>query len=285
MHKLKIIALYPEAGWGLPKVKSYASYVCTRAESVFRANMDVMETLGMVPGYAFMNGEDWGISVIQAMNTVKAANPGRDVLPLDDDVQKLASSIWDDYDRGGFDKSRRDHFREATENAEKMACYPGRNLSHGALHSLLKSMISGTWTAFEVLASSLVRESIAKHPRCFPHLTGNETFRFQKRESIRDAFRLAFNSDAKIQNAVESQCIDAVSLSRNLFIHKAGVVDQMFKDQCSEKGLTAWAALPIDSKLEFDGGVVLRLLQETIACGYSLLNGVDAWIVTNTPKP
>ena len=99
MHPLNIAALFPEEGWKFPKVIAYKSPVCVNTDKVFYGNMMVVQTLGMVPGYAFMNGEDWGISVVRAMNELGSLNPD------DPAVQDRASKIWDDYDRAGFDES------------------------------------------------------------------------------------------------------------------------------------------------------------------------------------
>lgn len=279
MHKLNIVALYPDEGWQLPKLRPYFSDVCRTAESIFDANISVLEGVGMVPGYAFMNGENWGVALELAMNEMETDNRDSPA------VHTRASKIWDENDLAGFDESSRKHFKEATGNAEKMACLPGRRVSHGALHSLLITMINGAWTAIEVLAGSLVRETVAGHRVCFSHLTGTEKFEFQKREPMRDAFKLAFAGDTKIQNAIGKQEIDAVSLARNLFVHKGGIVDGIFKRQCGERGLTGWADLPEKSKLEMSGDKVFPLVCGAIKCGFTLIAAVDDWIKLNTPRP
>src|SRR5262245_39757811 len=130
MHDLKFSKLFPAVPWLRLKDHTYKSEICNETARIFGTNVQLVLTLAMVPGYAFMNGEDWEVSVIRAMKELGCNDPD------DKSVQSLASKIWDEYDKGGFDQSRIKHFHEATDNAVKMASLPGRAMSHGALHGL-----------------------------------------------------------------------------------------------------------------------------------------------------
>ena len=139
MHDLKFGELIKFRNWKAERERVFRSEACNKANATFGENCQLIETVTMVPGYAFMNGEDWGISVVRAMKDLNSIDPNEKA------VQDRASKIWDEYDMQGFDQSRIDHFIEATDNAVKMASLPGRNLSFGALLSLLKSIVGNLY--------------------------------------------------------------------------------------------------------------------------------------------
>ena len=155
---------------------------------------------------------------------------------------------------------------------------------HVVFEGLLNAMLVSGWTAFEVLAQDLHTRVIANHPGWFLHLTGSEDFNFQKRKSIRFSYENAFVGDGKIKNSLNEQCVDALALIRNLIVHKAGAVDQIFLDQCNEKYLTAWAALPIHKTFEPDGEIFRKLIDPNVKCGCRLIKAVDKWLSENNPN-
>src|SRR5207249_2654074 len=162
---------------------TYAWEACTESAKIYGHNIQLMHTIAMVPGYAFMNGETWGYAVVRAMNELKSTNPD------DPAVGKLASKHWDAYDLQGFDQSKINHFFEATANAERIASLPGRMWSHGALHGLLKSILIQAWTAFEVLAEDLHCGAREKHPECFTsNICSAKGYHFRRLGSLKESY-------------------------------------------------------------------------------------------------
>jgi len=276
MHDLKFSNLLPVPSWLRLAKRTYKSEICTEAARIFSINVQLVLTLAMVPGYAFMNGEDWGFSVVRAMRELGCNDPD------DKSVQSLASKIWDEYDKGGFDESRIKHFLEATDNAIKMASLPGRAMSHGALHGLLRSMVTHAWTAFEVLAEDLHSGVRQKHPECFPSNLLSKKYGFRRLESMCGSYETLFWDDAKVKAVARSTEIKSIALLRHLLVHKNGVVDQMFLDQCSQNPVvTRFAAFELGDEVLINGEMVRNLVEPVTNRGYELVQLVDQWIIAH----
>src|SRR6266478_4751790 len=149
MHDLRLRRLFPIADWGKLEEPPFKSKACSKAAAAYADNLRLVHSLSMVPGYSFMNGENWGVSIVRAMKELKASDPDNP------QVAARACQIFDEYDTKPHDQSTIRHFYEATSNAAKMASLPNRIWSHGALHGLLKGIIIQAWTAYEILADDL----------------------------------------------------------------------------------------------------------------------------------
>jgi len=66
-------------------------------------------------------------------------------------------------------------------------------------------------------------------------------------EAVRKSFRRAFCDDVRINAVVGSTEIKTLAVLRHLLVHKVGVVDQKFLNQCSEKpAITEFSKFGID---------------------------------------
>jgi len=90
MHDLKFEELIKFKSRKPERERMFRSAACAKANAAFWENIQMIETVAMVPGYAFMNGEDWGISVVRAMTELNSTDP------YEKTVQARASKIWDD---------------------------------------------------------------------------------------------------------------------------------------------------------------------------------------------
>lgn len=226
MYDLKLSGLFPIADWAALRARTYKSTGCIEAVSAYRENINLMNTMAMVPGYSFMNGENWGISVVRAMNELGSQNPD------DPAVGLLASKIFDEYDiPPDNDGSKRKHFFEANSNAEKIASLPGRTLSHGALHGLLKSLVIQAWTAFEILSEDLWTLTTKQRPELENNITKKEWREcgFRSIKKLRTLYAYTFRIDSSsIQSAMTDSSVEALSLLRNVLVHLGGKTDSEF---------------------------------------------------------
>ena len=140
-----------------------------------------------------------------------------------------------------------DTFIAQTENAGEI------------FESFLNGILIQAWTSIEVLTRDLLRLSIQKHPECFGSMPAEEVTRlsthsFQKLETIRSAYGLAFSGSVPVVNPINEQCVDALYLLRNLLVHRGGQIDAKFLGECGAKYLTGWES--------FQSGII-HLTQST----------------------
>lgn len=275
MHDIKLAELFPVTTWKplLDRASTIASPACRKAEKGFRLNMNLVNSLAMVPGYSFMNGENWGISVVRAMNELHSENPD------EPEVATVAARIFDEYDGGPIYQSQIDHFYEANANAGKIASLPGRPLSRGALVSLLKSLLIQSWSAFEVLAEELHESVRDEHAKLFLPGLLSQKYGFRSERTLPRAYNDLFGGNAAINSSIWNPDIKAQALLRHLLVHKDGIADQSFLKQCKEPPIVLeWDSYIAKDAIVVDGALVRRLVDRTTVAGYNLILSVAHWI-------
>ncbi len=279
MHDLKFEELTKYRNWKLQREAVLNSPACNKAKAVFGESGQLIDTLTMVPGYSFMNGESWGISVIRAMNELRSDNPDAP------DVQARASKIWDEYDMGAIDQSAIQHFYEATQNAVKMACLPGRDLSFGALLSLLKSVLIQSWSAYELLTEQILTECKVSHANLFSPQIVNKRHRVRSESTLPVSYREVFGGDSAIDSAVWNPGVKGHALLRHLLVHSHGKVDDThLKQRRLDPIVNEWDAYAlVGDEIIIDGELVRRLVDRTNRAGYTLIGAVSDWIDARTP--
>ena len=136
---------------------------CKRAAKNYTSNLTRAHAISMLPGYAFQNGEYWGISVCAAMKDLGSSDN------TDPGVTKYASDIFLDHrknrprDQSIFD------YREAVENFDRVT-YRVPTIRDG-LYAWFESMIVQAWGAFEVLSEDLWRNVIDQRPALDTNIT------------------------------------------------------------------------------------------------------------------
>lgn len=279
MHDIKLSELFPVTSWKplLDAALNIKSPACRKAENEFRENMGLVNSLAMVPGYSFMNGENWGISVVRAMNELNSTNPDAP------EVATLAGKIFDKYDTGAIDQSKIDHFYEASANAGKIACLPNRHLSRGALIALLKSLIIQSWSAFELMAEKLHKSVREHHPNLFtPELLSGK-YGFRTERQLPPSYATLFGGDASINSSAWNSDIKAHAILRHLLIHSHGKVDDGHLMQRKKPPIVKeWDAFNLGDEITLDGGLVRRILDRTTKAAYNLMLSVSQWIDKHT---
>ena len=278
MHDLKFRSLFPVPDHRKFEKTAFNSAVCSAASLIYLSNVRLLTSIAMVPGYAFMNGENWGYAIIKARQQTGIANPDHPK------VQEAASKIWDDLDVKGFDDSSKQHFYDSTENAAKMASLPGRPLSHGALHALLKSMIVQAWTAFEVLVESLWNGALDAGLTSVARPTKKEINRHQigfgSRAKIRNAYQFVFKQDnTALMRILNDVSVDALAAMRNVLVHSAGIIDNDFMNHSESVAILApFLSLGEGKTIELTGDVVRALVDPVSVNGYAFLQELDNWM-------
>jgi hypothetical protein len=109
-------------------------------------------------------------------------------------------------------------------------------------------------------------------------------YKFTKLSSIRTAYSAAFyersNRYDLIDDALKDESLDALSLVRNLLVHKAGMADDEYV-----KGIASVKKAPsltLRQTLSVDGKMVAELVDPVVVCCCKLITGVDTWMRCNT---
>jgi hypothetical protein len=106
---------------------------------------------------------------------------------------------------------------------------------------------------------------------------------FSSLAGSRGQYSVAFCRDSSdIDAAMSSYDLDALTLVRNLLVHKNGVPDEMFRGQA--KGipiLDPLVALPPHRKISIEGQFVSSLLTSSLRAVKSVVLSVDQWLQRN----
>jgi hypothetical protein len=199
---------------------------------------------------------------------------------------------------------------------EIKAGYKMLGLGHSV--ELLMSMhVVIAWTLFETLFADLWEAALNAHPIGLSDLKGykpksetsedtsgrfvktivlqkfnfdlrhamgtllKDKFKFTRLNTIRDAYKAAFHEHSNsINDALANPSLGAISVMRNVIVHKAGICDDEYKKKAQQLvGLIP--QLDIGAQLELDGKILYRVLKEALQSSVELIRAVDAWIVAH----
>ena len=254
-----------------------------------------------------MTGEGWGEAVIKARTELN--------LSEDADTIELATKAKEIYwlTRGKLsDDQRLEKFKEATSNAEVMNSVIAQ--IGESLHSVVRSVLVQAWTAFEVMAGDLWEGALNEHPHVLAglHEKSNsnrevplwvlqkhnfdlsnvmgtilkEKFNFTVLADIRKAYLSAFSKKGlSVKTAIENDALDALSLLRNLLVHKAGMIDETFLRQAEKIPSLKYICSCGEGVLApLDGVSVAEFMGNAVVCAYDLIQAVDNWISSHPQR-
>ena len=276
MHNLQFKDLFPIPRWGHNAQSNYMINACRKSALTYSANIRRAHSLTLIPGHAFMDGEIWK----DACNKISAETPDDD--PLSEEFGNRAGVVFNKLWKSIPQKEKERHFLEASGNADNMWSKTG--ITNGALHGLLQTIVIQAWSAFEVLTEDLYRNCLDENLTSIKAFDRKDANRhklgFASRERIRNTYPFVFNIDnAAIKKPLSLDALDALALVRNVFIHKAGIIDQMFMDgSVNVNQLAALRGHGKDTEIQLTGGMVRALVDPVIPIGYDLLSAVDSWI-------
>lgn len=179
-----------------------------------------------------------------------------------------------------------------------------------SLEAVLASLITGSWTAFEVLASDLWVAGVDHAPAevvARLHVASDKLFErpddnirpetvhevnidarthygsflraigkvsFQKLHKIKAYYEAAFGFDAaKLFDDTEDGYIYALSAVRNVLTHSSGKADKQFQKQVER--FPELRAIQIGDEVLIDGSLVIKLRTAAAVLGAALLHYVD----------
>ncbi len=277
MHRLNFRDVLEIQPWEHLTKIVFASARCADVARAYRSNIERSHRLALIPGHAFMDGENWKAACDRAMKELGTSDP------LDARVPEPAVRLYKEREATFSTQQKCDHFREATDNADLM--WSEFDTMPRALHDLLQTMVINALTAFEVLVEGLWYAAVAERPSLESAMTNEERGKigFRSRRRFRKSYELIFTSDVgSIHSLLLDQSIDAAALVRNVLVHVAGKTDDDFRT--GAKGipiLAQWEAAPEGTEIEFTGSFTRGLIDPLTPLGYSLVKEVDDWLKRN----
>jgi hypothetical protein len=117
-------------------------------------------------------------------------------------------------------------------------------------------------------------------------LLDEEAASFLRLSNIRDAYVRAFSENhIDIRDAIYDHSLDALSICRNVIVHKAGICDQETIDRLYPEVQKLLPEIRLKHRLELDGQILGAILTPAIEACCKLIRAVDAWIVHHPDKP
>jgi hypothetical protein len=105
-----------------------------------------------------------------------------------------------------------------------------------------------------------------------------DRFKFNNVTGIREAYAKAFSKDyKKVRDLLTAQCLDDLSATRNLIVHRSGIVDMGIKRQTGKSEL--FSSLKTGDSLVWDGDMVRSILKPVFQNALELIVAVDPWII------
>ena len=190
----------------------------------------------------------------------------------------------------------------------------GGGIAWLGLESILIGQITGAWTAFEVLVGDLWEAALNCHPETLSTLKGSrkpggttegkqkddkqialdllglhgydlsnkmgtilrDKLGFATLERARECYSMAFD-DKKITDVIVRPCIDTLQSVRNVFVHKAGFADKVFKSNTA--GISLFSTVMIKQRIPIDGPLIQSCIRPVMHCAMELISLVSEWIV------
>lgn len=180
---------------------------------------------------------------------------------------------------------------------------------------VLKSILIQNWTATEVLLGDLWEAAVNECPEelAFPPQKNpkdpekvvsvkslskygfnpsekmgsllKETMNFQTLDGARNAYRRTFWKHEKpIHRAILDSSLTRLSLVRNIIVHRAGIIDEMFLKGAKDVPLLAPISAPGAGRhIDLDGEMVQNLLEISTGRCLDLILAVGSWLDKHRP--
>jgi hypothetical protein len=298
----------------------------------FERNLNRMRTMAMLPGRLAL-GASIGGGAVSLM--VQAAVAGKNIIqrimqsPTPETGAQIGEEIslvfrqkiaeWDSQ-IGAITidgKTKEESITQIKDVFERM--HPGVasaiaklniDVIREALHALLFAQVTGSWTAFETLASDLWIATVNERPRNLVSkmrpknkdeeskwvslnvlcrydfdLTGrmgsvlaeSKKVSFKMLEDIRKAYRAIFSENSSINVAIAGVDLECLHAVRNVIVHRGGFADAMFCERVTR--IPYWGGFNVGDELVLDGETVANLTNAAVNGGLGLLREVDEWLV------
>jgi hypothetical protein len=234
--------------------------------------------------------------------------------PRADDVHELEVKLYQSLGQEGDHKRMMADTQIRALEVLKLLSATGKSEVIDGMEAILAAMLVNTWTAFETLSGDLWEAALTCHPKTLSELSGGKSketsgkddraiplillqkyefdlstamgtilkernIRFDKLEDIRQNYARAFRDDSVVAEVLSDPSLDSLSAVRNLFVHRAGVVDQKYLNRT--KNLPNVPSAAIGEPILLDGEIVSKLTRPVMLRGIALLTAVDDWLAQN----
>jgi hypothetical protein len=172
-------------------------------------------------------------------------------------------------------------------------CHPGTLSELSGKRSRIKSSVDHKANAFDYNTSkndesfkSATLQSINRLGYDLSTQMGTllrERVQFTSLRAIREAYSLAFSKhyDA-IDKALANQSLDALSVARNVLVHRAGVADEAYRKHSN--GLLNIPRANPGEVIGLDGEIVVGLVDPMLESVSALIKAVDQWIAFKSTR-
>lgn len=291
IHKLNLAEGCNIAAWEEFLKWRYSSPECRAVAKSYIKNLTRAHSLSMIPGFAFMNGEDWGNYVAYAVCELGKDENSKEV------IERAERMFVDARNKRHPSQSIFD-YREAVENVEKIL--QPKSLMHDALFGMFESMIVQAWGAFEVLAEDLWKGVTKKRPALNTNSSWPGNWKnapgFRARSRLANAYRWTFKIDnADILSVVDNTAVHALGIVRNVLVHSGGRIDPAY--QKDRLGMlipppgTPLISIPelrkirgrkLGYKINFDGPLTRHFIDPVTPLAFKLVKSVDEWLIAHS---
>lgn len=252
---------------------------CLKALARFRENMQLALVPTTLPGFATWMAMEWISAGNKARNDLFRR---RNVETLDSTQRNALGSLMESYMFSSLIRQSSDeqkqHLVEKTKMFEKFSADAGPMGLLG-LENILKSVVIQSWTAVEVLVEDLLTDTVNDHASVFGHFNIDD-HGFRARHQFRKAYRKAFTNDyVAIRSHAGSIFFDALSLLRNVIVHRASKADDQFLVAARDIAvLSQFHGLNPGDAVEPNGETVRVVVNGSLASSFDLVNSVGEWL-------
>lgn len=277
--------------WESYTLRTYRAKACRRAAESYTENLKRGLGLSLVPGYAYMSGEDWREALIAAKERSGLHDEQNSKL------LQLATNIFMTTRHSRPLEKRKDDFRTAQSNVEIcMSLYDG--VMKSSLTAILEAMVISAWTAFEVLAEDLHSNVLRERPSLDTRNSWTKEEKsnssFSSRSKIANDYRFTFRKDnGDILASLDNPAVHALAILRNVLIHSGGKIDAGFqKHRTGFEVYPSKVKIPIPQlklirgqsvgyRISLTGPIVRAFTDPVTPLGFDLVKSVDEWLVRN----
>jgi hypothetical protein len=104
-------------------------------------------------------------------------------------------------------------------------------------------------------------------------------FELSRLSTIREAYSRAFSKNyTKIDSLLSSGKLDALSVMRNIIVHKASFADQTYLRNAQRLNLPI---VEVGKPIVLDGEIVVKLIDPVFDISKKLIEAVDEWMIKN----
>ncbi len=158
----------------------------------------------------------------------------------------------------------------------------GDELEEG-IDATLSAMVTGMWTAFEVVAEQVWHATDAARPHLKQALQGQRNVGHRSALGIRRRYGFTFVVNGEdILRIVDDSKVEALALVRNVIVHTGGKRDGEFNTRAAPLSeLNYFTAPNAPVKIKLTGQAVLNLIKPLPELGLNLAIAVDKWLLSN----